>query len=202
MRHKVDGYKLGRTSSHRRVLFRNLAAGLFQHGQILTTLPKAKAVQPFAEKLITLARQGDLYARRRAIALLQDRDLATVEKQSGDPVFEEQTVIQKLFNEVGPAYSDRAGGYTRIVRAGKHRVGDGADLVVLQLVGNEEGPRVGGRYSRRRQKQDQRTAFAARRRRERGKATQPAAAGETESAAEDTEASGPSQESSEEESGR
>ena len=168
MRHRIAGYKLGRNTPHRRALFRNLAAGLFQHGQITTTLHKAKAVQPFVEKLVSLARKGDLASRRRAIALLQDRKLVTVDKESGDPVYEthddgrDKTLIQKRFDELGPRYTDRPGGYTRIVRLGRHRIGDGGDLVVLQLVSDDDdGPNVSGRFSRRRQKADARAAFAA-----------------------------------------
>lgn len=181
MKHAVYGRKLGRKTNHRKALFRNLAAALFQHGQITTTLPKARAVQPFVEKLITLARKGDLAARRRAIALLQDRFLVTTDKQTGDPIYEEREnggdrrLIQKLFEDIGPAYTDRDGGYTRIVKLARHRIGDGADLVVLQLVGDEEGPSLGGRISRRRQMQDNRTAFAARLRKQ--------AAGQAETAA-------------------
>ncbi len=167
MRHAVAGYKLNRTSPHRRALFRNLAAGLIQHGQITTTLQKAKAVQPFVEKLITLARKGDLASRRRAIAQLQDRELIKVIKGGQSEEIEDKTLIQKLFDEVGPRYAERAGGYTRIVRLAQHRIGDGGDLVVLQLVDDDKqaGPSVGGRFSRRRQKQDNRTAFAAKLRR-------------------------------------
>jgi large subunit ribosomal protein L17 len=167
MKHGMYGRKLGRKTNHRRALFRNLAAALFQHGQITTTLPKAKAVQPFVEKLVTLARKGDLASRRRAVALLNDRYLVTVDKETGDPVYEQRDsgtdrkLIQKLFEDIGPSFSDREGGYTRIIKLAKHRIGDGADLVVLQLVGDEEGPSMSGRISRRRQKQDNRTAFAA-----------------------------------------
>lgn len=181
MRHRIAGSKLGRNTPHRRAMFRNLAAAVLQHGQITTTAHKAKAVQPFIEKLITLAKRGDLHARRRAIALLQDRKLVTVDKESGDPVYEERddggdkTLIQKLFNEIGPAFADRTGGYTRIVKLDRHRIGDGADLVVLQLVSDEdEGPNVSGRFSRRRQKQLGRTNYAARLRR--GQSAAPASA--------------------------
>lgn len=172
MRHRIAGSKLGRNTPHRRATFRNLAAAVLQHGQITTTIHKAKAVQPFVDKLVTLGKRGDLHARRRAIALLQDRKLVTVDKQTGDPVYEERedggdkTLIQKLFNEIGPAYADRTGGYTRIVKLDRHRIGDGADLVVLQLVSEEdEGPNVSGRFSRRRQKQIGRTNYAAQLRR-------------------------------------
>lgn len=173
MRHAVAGFKLGRDTEHRRAMFRNLAAALFQHGQITTTLPKAKAVQPFVEKLITLARRGSLHARRQALAELGDRylvdvvngdeDGADVERDRHGKVIEAPKLISKLFDEIGPRFADRPGGYTRIVQLSNYRIGDAGDLVVLQLVGEEEegGPRVRGRYSRRRQKQDNRTAFAA-----------------------------------------
>ena len=115
MRHRVFGYKLGRDTEHRRSMFRNLAAGVIQHGQITTTLPKAKAVQPMVEKLISLARKDSLAARRRAISILRDRRLAVTDKKSGDPIFEEhddgreKTLIHKLFEDVGPRYADRPG---------------------------------------------------------------------------------------------
>jgi len=160
MRHAVAGTKLGRNTPHRLATFRNLAAALFQHGQITTTIRKAKAVKPFVEKLITLARRGDLHARRRAIALLQDRDLITVIKGGEDEEIEDKTLIQKLFDEIGPQFKDRPGGYTRIVRLAKHRIGDGTDLVVLQLVGDDEKHSHSSKPSRRAQA-DRRTAFAA-----------------------------------------
>ena len=189
MRHRMHGRKLSRTSAHRKAMFRNLAAGLFQHGQITTTLPKAKAVQPFVEKLISLAKKGDLHARREAIAKLQDRELIHVVKGGAEAEeIEDKTLIQKLFDEIGPKFADRPGGYTRIIKLAQHRIGDGSDLVVLQLVGDEEGPNVSGRSSRRRQKQDGRTAFAAKLR----KGTGAAASASTEDAptepAEETEA--------------
>ncbi len=136
MRHKVAGRHLSRTSAHRLALRRNLAASLFEHETISTTLPKAKEVRPFAERLITLAKRGDLAARRRAIALLNDR--AIVEERDGELV-ETGTVIRKLFSDIGPRYLDRPGGYTRIVKLGKKRLGDNGQLVLLQLVGNEQG---------------------------------------------------------------
>ncbi|MCK5270411.1 MAG: 50S ribosomal protein L17 [Sedimentisphaerales bacterium] len=132
MRHKKSGKHLGRTSAHRRALRRNLAASLFEHDTISTTIEKAKFVRPFAEKLITLARNGSLHARRRAIALLQNRDICKVE--DGEPV-KVTTVIQKLFDEIGPRFADRNGGYTRIVRMPLRRIGDNGRLALLQLVG-------------------------------------------------------------------
>lgn len=135
MRHQVAGRHLSRTSAHRRALRRNLAASLFEHGTISTTVEKAKFVKPFAEKLITLAKKGTLHARRRAIALLQDRDICTVE--DGEPV-KVDTVIKRLFSEVAPRFADRNGGYTRIIRLPWRRIGDNGKLVLLQLLGQEE----------------------------------------------------------------
>jgi large subunit ribosomal protein L17 len=131
MRHKVYGRHLGRTSSHRVALKRNLAASLFEHGAISTTREKAKFVKPFAEKLITLAKEGSLQARRRAISLLRDRDICKIE--DGEPV-KVTTVIQKLFSEIGPLFADRTGGYTRIINLPLRRLGDNGQLVLLQLV--------------------------------------------------------------------
>jgi len=134
MRHKIAVKHLGRTSAHRQALRRNLASSLFEHGTISTTIEKAKFVRPFAEKLITLAKNGSLHARRRAIALLHNRDICKIE--DGEPV-KESTVIQRLFDEVGPKFAERNGGYTRIVRLPLRRVGDNGRLAILQLVGEE-----------------------------------------------------------------
>jgi len=168
MRHRVAGYKLGRDTEHRRALWRNLAVALFTHGQITTTLPKAKSVKPFVEKLITAARKGDLASRRRVIAKLQDRiivknddDTDVVRNKFGE-VVSGPRIVKKLFDEIGPRYANRAGGYTRIIRLAKHRIGDGTSLCVLQLVGEEEsGPQVKGQYSRRRDKANRRMEIAA-----------------------------------------
>jgi len=135
MRHKVYGRHLGRTSAHRVALKRNLAASLFEHGAISTTKEKAKFVKPFAEKLITLAKDGSLAARRQAISLLRDRDICKVE--DGQPV-KVSTVIQKLFSEIGPRFTERTGGYTRIINLPLRRVGDNGQLVLLQLVGDKK----------------------------------------------------------------
>jgi large subunit ribosomal protein L17 len=132
MRHQVAGKHLSRTSSHRKALRRNLAASLFEHGTISTTREKAKFVKPFAEKLITLGRDGSLHARRRAIALLQDRAICRMEDGESVKV---GSVIQKLFGEIGPQFADRNGGYTRIINLPLRRVGDNGRLVLLQLVG-------------------------------------------------------------------
>jgi len=131
MRHRDANKHLGRTSAHRRALRRNLAASLFEHGQITTTREKAKFVRAFAEKLITLARQGTLAARRRTIALLQDRNICR--EEDGEPV-QVDTVIHKLFAEIGPRFQDRPGGYTQIVNLPLRRVGDNGQLVLLRLL--------------------------------------------------------------------
>jgi len=135
MRHRVAGRRLSRTREHRLAMRRNLTASLFEHENISTTMEKAKEVRAFAEKLITLAKKGTLAARRRAIALLGDRDIITDE--DGERVTK-GTVIQKLFSEIGPRYLDRPGGYTRIIRLAMNRLGDNGRLVLLQLVGKDE----------------------------------------------------------------
>ncbi len=131
MRHRVAGRHLSRTSEHRLALRRNMVASLFEHGTISTTVQKAKEVRGFAEKLITLAKKGDLSARRRAIAMLNNR--AIYVEEDGKMV-KKGTVIGKLFSEIGPRYLERSGGYTRIIKLSKCRLGDGGKLVLLQLV--------------------------------------------------------------------
>lgn len=135
MRHRVAGRQLNRTKEHRLAMRRNLVASLFQHETISTTMEKAKEVKPFAEKLITLAKKGTLPARRRAIALLGNRDI--IDYKDGESV-RKGTVVGKLFSELGPRYLDRPGGYTRIVRLSLRRLGDNGKLVLLQLVGAED----------------------------------------------------------------
>ena len=136
MRHKVAGRKLSRTKEHRLAMRRNLVASLIQHETISTTIEKAKEVKPFAEKLITLAKKGTLPARRRAISLLGNRNI--IDFEDGREV-KKGTVIGKLFSELGPRYLDRPGGYTRIIKLSLRRLGDNGQLVLLQLVGNDEG---------------------------------------------------------------
>ncbi len=120
MRHGVAHRKLGRTSAHRTAMFANMSASLIKHEQIVTTLPKAKELRPFVEKLVTLAKRGDLHARRQAIS--QVRDL---------------TQVQKLFTTLGPRYSARNGGYIRVLKAG-FRHGDNAPLAVIEFVDRDE----------------------------------------------------------------
>jgi large subunit ribosomal protein L17 len=116
VRHHRSGKKLGRDSAHRKALYANLTGSLIEHGRIKTTLAKAKAVKPIAEKMITLGRRGDLAARRQALAYLRSND-----------------VVHLLFAEVAPRFTDRNGGYTRIVRLGP-RAGDAAEMVYLEFV--------------------------------------------------------------------
>jgi len=136
MRHRKAGRRLSRTSKHRLAMRRNLAASLIQHETISTTIEKAKEVKSFAEKLITLAKKGTLSARRQAIALLGNRDI--IDYEEGKAI-KKGTVIGKLFSELGPRYLDRPGGYTRIIRLSLKRLGDNGQLVLLQLVGQDEG---------------------------------------------------------------
>ena len=128
MRHRVAGRQLSRTSEHRLALRRNLVASLFEHETISTTLEKAKEVRGFAEKLITLARKGTLTARRRAIAMLNNR--AIVKEEDGE-IVKKGTVIGKLFSDIAPRYLDRPGGYTRIIKLPKRRLGDAGQLVQI-----------------------------------------------------------------------
>jgi large subunit ribosomal protein L17 len=132
MRHRLAGRNLSRNSAHRRALRKSLCQALFQHDRIRTTLAKAKEIRPMAEKLISIAKKGDLASRRLVIRLMGDRSLAT-EK---DPASTD-SVVRRLFREVAPRFADRPGGYTRIVKLADHRIGDGSPLVLLELVAEE-----------------------------------------------------------------
>ena len=116
MRHKISGRKLNRSSSHRKAMFANMTVELFRHEQIKTTRPKAKELRSFADKMITLGKQGDLHSRRRAISILQDSE-----------------VVVKLFDTLAERYRDRMGGYTRVLSSG-FRYGDSAPMAVIELV--------------------------------------------------------------------
>jgi len=116
MRHRNSGRKLNRSSSHRKAMFANLAGSLIVHEQVVTTLPKAKDLRPIVEKLVTLAKRGDLHARRQAVAELRS-----------------VPVVKKLFETLGPRYKDRQGGYTRVLKAG-FRYGDSAPVAVIEFV--------------------------------------------------------------------
>jgi len=121
MRHGIAHRKLGRTTSHRTAMFANMAASLIKHEQITTTLPKAKELRPFVEKLVTLAKRGDLHARRIAISRVRDVDQ-----------------VRKLFETIGPRYKGREGGYTRVLKAG-FRFGDNAPVAVIEFVDRDVG---------------------------------------------------------------
>jgi large subunit ribosomal protein L17 len=196
MRHRKAGYKLGRTDAHRKATLRNMAASLFEHGQITTTVQKAKAVQPFVEKIVTIARRGDIHARREIEKKLgrdrkafhwlytpkdatdQERNIVdrqadmaeqffdipdrdAVERNRYGEVRKAPKLVKHIVENVAPRFADREGGYTRIIRLGVHRIGDAAEICVLQFVGAEDGPEIGGNLSRRRRKADNRTAYAA-----------------------------------------
>lgn len=116
MRHRSKGRQLSRTAKHRKALLSNLATSLFQHERVVTTEAKAKELRPYAERLITLARRGDLHARRLAARKIKERE-----------------VLTRLFAEIGPRFAARPGGYTRILKLG-HRPGDGADIARIELL--------------------------------------------------------------------
>ncbi len=129
MRHAKSGRKLNRTASHRKAMFANMAVALIKHEQIKTTLPKAKDLRRVVDRIITLGKRGDLHARRQALSSLRDDAIAT-----------------KLFDQLGPRYKDRAGGYTRVLKAG-FRYGDSAPMAIIELVdrdpeakGQDSGP--------------------------------------------------------------
>ncbi|MER3416817.1 MAG: 50S ribosomal protein L17 [Gemmataceae bacterium] len=136
MRHLKRGRKLNRNASHRRALLRNLAAVLVAQERITTTVAKAKELRPFVERLITLARRGSLHARRLVMARLGGKK-TIAHKPDGKKDTIEVDVVRKLFDELGPRYVQRPGGYTRILKLTKHRVGDGAPLAVIELVREE-----------------------------------------------------------------
>lgn len=210
MRHRRGGYRLGRTTAHRASTLRNIASALFEHGQITTTIPRAKAVQPMVEKIITLAKRGDLHARRlvisklggdrrgfdwlyldkratddekAAVGRLRDRasayfavpDSDKVERNRYGELRTAPRLVRHIFENVAPRFKDRAGGFTRIIKLGRHRIGDGGEICLIQFVGAEEGPEIGGRPSTRRRQADKRTAFAAKVRKEKAKPEAPAA---------------------------
>lgn len=116
MRHRKKGRNLSRTASHKKATMRNMATALFRHERIETTEAKAKELRPYAERLITLARRGDLHARRQAARRIQDRE-----------------VLSKLFDDIAPRFEGRPGGYTRVLKLG-HRKGDAAEMALIELV--------------------------------------------------------------------
>jgi large subunit ribosomal protein L17 len=126
VRHRRTGRKFGRDASHRKAMFSNMCGSLFEHGRIRTTEAKAKELRPIAERLITLARKdpGDVAAQRQAVAYLRSKD-----------------VVHRLFHEVAPRFSERPGGYTRIVKLGP-RAGDAAPMAYIELVDHEPAARA------------------------------------------------------------
>jgi len=140
MRHRVVGRRLSVTPWHRTAILRNLSQSLIEHGEIKTTLPKAKELVRFIEPLITQAKKGTLHARRLVISRLNDRFMTEPGDQDS---LAENTVVQKLFKEVAPAMASRNGGYTRIIKTAKWRIGDGGDIVIVQLVGVEKSSKPG-----------------------------------------------------------
>ncbi len=120
MRHRKQGRRLNRSSSHRKAMFANMASALIKHEQIQTTLPKAKDLRAIVDHLITLGKRGGLHARRQALSRIQDRDL-----------------VEKLFSTLAERYKDRPGGYTRVLKAG-FRYGDSAPMAVIELVERDE----------------------------------------------------------------
>lgn len=164
MRHRVVGKSLSRSPSHRRAMLRNMAASLFEHGEIRTTRQKAREVRRFAEKLITLAKRGDLASRQLVIARLHDRyivdaDETDVTRDKWGRVKRAPRVVKRLFDDIAPQYKDRDGGYTRIIPLPTRRIGDEGEVVILQLVGREQAPKGGARRGsaaarRRRKAQD------------------------------------------------
>jgi large subunit ribosomal protein L17 len=142
MRHRNANRKLSRNTSHRRSLLRNLVTDLLDHGRLMTTLPKAKEVRPLAEKMITLGKRDNLHARRQLQAFLL-RD----------------AVAKKVFDSIAPRFSDRNGGYSRIIKLG-NRKGDGADLAIIELLGSELEVKKAERAEKSKEKDSKKSAKA------------------------------------------
>ena len=140
MRHRQSGRKLNRTSSHRKSLFKNMAQALLKHEQIVTTLPKAKELKRVVEKLITLGKKGNLHSRRLAFNQIRDKDM-----------------VSKLFDSLAKRYSDRKGGYTRVLKAG-FRYGDTAPMAVIELVDRDENAKGAGEVNTPKQEVQEETA--------------------------------------------
>jgi large subunit ribosomal protein L17 len=130
MRHRIAHRKLNKTASHRKAMFANMSSSLIEHEQIVTTLPKAKELRPFVEKLVTLAKKGDLGSRRIAIARTRNKEMA-----------------KKLFDVIGPRYKERNGGYIRVLKAG-YRHGDNAPMAVIEFVDRDVDAKGAGDRAR------------------------------------------------------
>ncbi len=132
MRHLKAGRQLGRNATHRLALFRNLTRALIEHERIITTVEKAKEVRPFVEKLITLAKKNTLHARRLVRSRLGP--VATADLLDKEEEYTGDTVLQKLFKEIGPRFADRPGGYTRVIKRHERRLGDAGKTAYLELL--------------------------------------------------------------------
>lgn len=130
MRHRIAHRKLNKTASHRKAMFANMSSSLIEHEQIVTTLPKAKELRPFVEKLVTLAKKGDLGSRRIAIARTRNKEMS-----------------KKLFEVLGPRYKERNGGYIRVLKAG-YRHGDNAPMAVIEFVDRDVDAKGAGDRAR------------------------------------------------------
>ncbi len=185
MRNRIYGKQLNRTSPHRKAMLKNLAAALFEHGSVETTMPKAKAVQPLIEKIITIAKRGGLHSRREIESKINDRRIfawvaddnvpdsakdndyfdlpaeSDIEFNRYGELRKSPRLVQHIMATVAPLFADRDGGYTRVIRTGRHRLGDATEIVILQLVGREEGSEASGSQSGRRKQADRRAAYAA-----------------------------------------
>lgn len=201
--------------AHRKATLRNLAQSLIEHGQVRTTLPKAKELRPYIEKLVSLARSaraGSITARRQIHKLLADRSMIPEGRQSeyedlsmakraktlaapsgrryrtgqarGKLAFTGESIVRKLINDIAPRFEDRSGGFTRLIKLPRRRLGDGGEQAVLQFVGNEDSPGSVARPGKtaRRRKADARYALAVKVTRQRGGAKQAAATATVETA--------------------
>lgn len=215
MRHGISHRKLNRSMAHRKATLRNLAQSLIEHGQVRTTLPKAKELRPYIEKLVSLARSahaGSITARRQIHKLLADRSMIPEGRQSeyedlsmakraktlaapsgrryrtgqarGKLAFTGESIVRKLINDIAPRFEDRSGGFTRLIKLPRRRLGDGGEQAVLQFVGNEDSPGSVARPGKtaRRRKADARYALAVKVTRQRGGAKQAAATAAVETA--------------------
>ncbi len=137
MKHAVKTRRFGKTSSHRAMMFRNLVTSLIKHGRVETTLPKAKELRSWGDKMITLGKRGDLHARRQALSVITEKE-----------------VVKKLFDEIAPMYQDREGGYTRVVKLG-NRTGDAAPMAVIELVGKREAEKKEAKPKKKKKKKEE-----------------------------------------------
>ena len=152
MRHRIDGYKLGRVTQHRWAMFRNLLVALFRHERITTTEAKAKAMRGLAEQMITLAKRENLHARRQVLSMVPDTE-----------------VVGRLFDTIAARFADRNGGYTRIIKAGR-RPGDNAPLVLLELVDRAAPPKDKDKKAEKKERAPKGEASATGKRKRKGKA--------------------------------